>query len=142
MADGVRALSRFDDAWDTVRAIDRTDDAIDTAKAVDKAHDTAMGVVRGADGKADSVMLQGKRIDVSYLENNKGRIAQNSPIEVPKSATAKVERKNGYMQIKYEWNDGTYKYINRWHTKTPGAPTTQDSYWRVDRRIKGIGSGN
>ena len=33
MADGVRALSRFDDAWDTVRAIDRTDDAIDTAKA-------------------------------------------------------------------------------------------------------------
>jgi len=130
-------ISRADDVSDLGRAaVKYGDELADTAHAASKADD-AMGVIRGADGFADSVVIQGKRIDVNYLENNKARIAQSSPIDVPKDATAKVQRKNGYLQVKYEWSDGTYKYQSRWHTRNPGAPTAKESYWVTERRIPG-----
>ncbi|WP_260632318.1 hypothetical protein [Bacillus bingmayongensis] len=65
--------------------------------------------------------------------------AKKSPIEIPGTAKTKAQSKNGYEQISYKWNDGTYKYEVRWHTRTPGAPVEQGNTWVVQRTIPGNG---
>lgn len=52
--------------------------------------------------------------------------SKRAPIEIPESAKIKAQSKTGYEQISYKWNDGTYKYEVRWHTRTPGAPETKE----------------
>ena len=47
--------------------------------------------------------------------------------------------KNGYNQITYRWNDSTYKYEVRWHTKTPNALVGQGNTWVVERTLPGSG---
>lgn len=43
---------------------------------------------------------------------------------------------DGYEQISYKWNDGTYKYEVRWHTRTSGgAPEGQGNTWVIQRTI-------
>ena len=44
---------------------------------------------------------------------------------------------DGYEQISYKWNDGTYKYEVRWHTRTSGAPEGQGNTWVIQRTIPG-----
>ena len=46
---------------------------------------------------------------------------------------------DGYEQITYKWNDGTYKYEVRWHTRTSGAPVDQGNTWVIQRTIPGNG---
>ncbi|WP_243521865.1 WXG100 family type VII secretion target [Bacillus pseudomycoides] len=65
--------------------------------------------------------------------------AKKSPIEIPETAKTKAQSKNGYEQISYKWNDGTYKYEVRWHTRTPGAPVEQGNTWVIQRTIPGNG---
>ncbi|WP_312071750.1 hypothetical protein [Anaerotignum propionicum] len=62
---------------------------------------------------------------------------KKSPIEIPKGASYKAQSKTGYEQISYKWNDGTYKYESRWHTRTPGAPETQGNTWVIQRTKPG-----
>lgn len=68
-------------------------------------------------------------------------LPKTSPISIPHSATYKEQQKQGYNQVKYEWNHGKYNYTSRWHTKTPNAPDTQGNSWVVERKIPGIGHG-
>ncbi len=42
---------------------------------------------------------------------------------------------DGYEQISYKWNDGTYKYEVRWHTRTSVAPEVQGNTWVIQRTI-------
>ncbi|WP_339847668.1 WXG100 family type VII secretion target [Paenibacillus sp. FSL W7-1088] len=68
------------------------------------------------------------------------RYAQTAPIEIPESANMKAKSMNdGYEQITYKWNDGTYKYEVRWHTRTSGAPIDQGNTWVIQRTIPGSG---
>ena len=63
-----------------------------------------------------------------------------SPIEIPDNASYKAKSmKDGYEQITYKWNDGTYKYETRWHTRTSGAPIDQGNTWVVQRTKPGSG---
>ncbi|CAI8959740.1 conserved hypothetical protein [Brevibacillus sp. IT-7CA2] len=65
---------------------------------------------------------------------------KNAPIEIPENANMKAKSMNdGYEQIIYKWNDGTYKYEVRWHTRTSGAPVDQGNTWVIQRTIPGIG---
>ena len=71
------------------------------------------------------------------------KIAQDfqtrAPIEIPDVATVKASSKVGYEQITYKWNDGTYKYEVRWHTRTADAPLDQGNTWVIERTIPGNG---
>nr|WP_241970776.1 DUF4280 domain-containing protein [Brevibacillus sp. Leaf182] len=65
---------------------------------------------------------------------------KNAPIEIPENANMKAKSMNdGYEQITYKWNDGTYKYEVRWHTRTSGAPVEQGNTWVIQRTIPGSG---
>lgn len=64
---------------------------------------------------------------------------KKSPIEIPEGASYKAQSKTGFEQISYKWNDGTYKYESRWHTRTPGAPETQGNTWVIQRTKPGSG---
>lgn len=51
---------------------------------------------------------------------------KRAPVEIPDTATYKAKSMaDGYEQISFKWNDGTYKYEVRWHTRTSGAPIDQ-----------------
>jgi hypothetical protein len=62
-----------------------------------------------------------------------------APIEIPEAAKIKTQSKVGYEQISYKWNDGTYKYEARWHTRTPEAPIEQGNTWVIQRTRPGSG---
>lgn len=78
------------------------------------------------------------KIHQEYLRNE---LPKSAPLKVPVSATIKEEQKDGYNQVKYSWQRGEYKYLSRWHTRTPNAPKNQGDSWVVERRKPGIGSG-
>lgn len=66
--------------------------------------------------------------------------SRRAPIEVPENAHMKAKSMaGGYEQITYKWNDGTYKYEVRWHTRTSGAPADQGNTWVIQRTIPGSG---
>ena len=68
------------------------------------------------------------------------RYRKNAPIEIPDTAKYKAKSMaDGYEQISYKWNDGTYKYEVRWHTRTSGAPEGQGNTWVIQRTIPGNG---
>lgn len=61
---------------------------------------------------------------------------QKAAIEIPDTAKYKAKSMaDGYEQISYKWNDGTYKYEVRWHTRTSGAPEGQGNTWVIQRTI-------
>ena len=66
---------------------------------------------------------------------------KDSPVEIPENARIKAELKNsGSDQFQYKWNDGTYKWDVRWHTRTPNAPPNQETTWVVMRETSGQGA--
>ena len=68
------------------------------------------------------------------------RYRKKVPIEIPDTAKYKAKSMaDGYEQISYKWNDGTYKYEVRWHTRTSGAPEGQGNTWVIQRTIPGNG---
>lgn len=96
------------------------------------------------DSKNVSTEGAGKNIKFSELTDDEiANIAKEyqkkSPIEIPEGASYKAQSKTGFEQISYKWNDGTYKYESRWHTRTPGAPETQGNTWVIQRTKPGSG---
>ena len=68
------------------------------------------------------------------------RYRKKAPIEIHDTAKYKAKSMaDGYEQISYKWNDGTYKYEVRWHTRTSGAPEGQGNTWVIQRTIPGNG---
>lgn len=102
--------------------------------------DTAK-LAKMADKAVDASKVADKATDIGKLSKQTSTIAKRSPIKVPKKATAQVQAKNGYSQIKYTWESGNYKYTSRWHTRTPNAPKNQGISWVVERKSTGIGYG-
>ena len=68
-------------------------------------------------------------------------LPKSSPMQIPKNATVTEQQKQGYQQVKYQWRKGDYKYVNRWHQRTPNAPANQGNSWVIERIRPGIGSG-
>ena len=102
--------------------------------------DTAK-LAKMADKAVDAAKIADKATDIEKLSKQTSTIAKRSPIKVPKKATAQVQAKNGYSQIKYTWESGNYKYTSRWHTHTPNAPKNQGTSWVVERKSSGVGYG-
>ncbi|AUX26718.1 uncharacterized protein SOCEGT47_072880 [Sorangium cellulosum] len=67
--------------------------------------------------------------------------ARNSPVPIPDNAAINAQAKGGYLQIRYTWSDGTYRFESRWHTRTPGAPAGQGNTWVVTRTTPGTPTG-
>ena len=102
--------------------------------------DTAK-IAKKVDKAVDAMKVADNATDIGKLSKKTNTIAKRSPIKVPKKATAQVQAKNGYSQIKYTWESGNYKYTSRWHTRTPNAPKNQGTSWVVERKIPGVGYG-
>ena len=79
-----------------------------------------------------------ERLRQHYL---KAELPKTSPINVPESAVVKEEQKQGYKQVKYSWEKDGYRYLSRWHSRTPNAPENQGDSWVVERKTPGIGYG-
>lgn len=62
-------------------------------------------------------------------------------MHIPKNASVTEQQKQGYQQVKYQWKRGEYKYVNRWHQRTPNAPAKQGNTWVIERIRPGIGHG-
>lgn len=73
-----------------------------------------------------------------FLENV---LPKSSPIPIPDDAQITFQEKKEYTQVKYRWTHGEYKYLSRWHTRTPNAPPDQGNSWVVERHLPGIGAG-
>lgn len=113
-------------------------------------HESDSGQAHGTNGSPQMTLEQLEyRAKVAVLEARaKARedhlrieLPKTSPLKIPSSATIKEEQKQGYNQVKYSWQRGEYKYLCRWHTRTPNAPKNQGNSWVVERKIPGIGSG-
>ncbi len=73
-----------------------------------------------------------------YLRNE---LIKSSPLQIPKTAEIKDQKKEGYDQVKYVWKKGAFTYTARWHTRTPNAPVNQGTTWVVERKRAGSGTG-
>lgn len=101
---------------------------------------SSSGLTNGTPGTQQS-MEQTELKSIVESNENTAALRGRSPITIPPSATEKVEKKNGYDQVKYTWNRGEYTYTSRWHTRTPNAPKEQGNSWVVERKKSGVGHG-
>ena len=86
-------------------------------------------------------LIQGGTSTLNDWINKIPELAKQAPIEIPSSATVKVQAKNGYDQISFKWTENGQNYEVRWHTKTPGAPEGQGNTWVVSRVTPGTPTG-
>ncbi|GLB24317.1 hypothetical protein LXJ15735_05580 [Lacrimispora xylanolytica] len=125
--------------------ITKTEDVLTANKGVNEVVEE--GIKKGSSnaGKTgEAIEGAGKNFKFSELTDDEiANIAKEyqkkSPIEIPEGASYKAQSKTGFEQISYKWNDGTYKYESRWHTRTPGAPETQGNTWVIQRTKPGSG---
>lgn len=102
-------------------------------------------IANGAEDAGDSA--KGVSNDIKFSDMSESEIAKiveeykhKSPIEIPDNVNYKAKSmSDGYEQISYKWNDGTYKYEARWHTRTSGAPEGQGNTWVIQRTVPGNG---
>lgn len=111
-------------------------DAFGAVPFIGEIADTAR-LARTANKAADAVRLA----DKSGIAKRFASVGKSSPLKIPKRATAVLENKKGYTQIKYTWETGKFKYTSRWHTRTPNAPKNQGNTWVVERKVSGVGHG-
>ena len=125
-----------------------TEGAGNLAEDVGKTGKGLEGAAKGAESAAEDVgkVVESDKIfkfsDMTESEIVKivERYRKKAPIEIPDTAKYKAKSMaDGYEQISYKWNDGTYKYEVRWHTRTSGAPEGQGNTWVIQRTIPGNG---
>lgn len=78
------------------------------------------------------------KIMEDYIKNI---LPSTSPLVIPSSAKITIQDKDSYIQVKYQWTRIEYKYLSRWHTRTPNAPIDEGDSWCVERQLPGIGAG-
>lgn len=70
------------------------------------------------------------------------KLRSRSPWPIPDQTKTKVERKpEGYLQVKFSWFKGVWRYEARYHEKTPKAKLITYPSWRLDRIRPGKGYG-
>ena len=131
------------------KGLDKIKNVAKTGKTADNVADIAEGVAKGAGNAAEDagkvVERGGKTFKFSDMTESEivkivERYRKKAPIEIPDTAKYKAKSMaDGYEQISYKWNDGTYKYEVRWHTRTSGAPEGQGNTWVIQRTIPGNG---
>ncbi|GKU77601.1 pre-toxin TG domain-containing protein [Paenibacillus sp. L3-i20] len=108
-------------------------DEFDDTDIYDGARDSRIDGAGGANKKFSEISAEEQLAIAKHY-------AQRAPIEIPENANMKAKSMNaGYEQITYTWNDGSYKYEVRWHTRTPGAPIDQGNTWVIQRKVPGNG---
>ena len=119
--------------------------AEDAGKAGKGLEGAAKGAESAAEDAGKVVESGGKTFKFSDMTESEivkivERYRKKAPIEIPDTAKYKAKSMaDGYEQISYKWNDGTYKYEVRWHTRTSGAPEGQGNTWVIQRTIPGNG---
>lgn len=140
---GTGHLDDADDILSAAKGLDGTgsvgtDTLIEGSKSVKGIENVRVTEDILSDIKSESVKLH----ELNSAEQMK--IAQElkagSPIPIPDDVVP-IIKYNGYDQVTYKWNDGTYSYEVRWHTSTPNAPEGTPPNWRVDRKIPGTAGG-
>lgn len=63
------------------------------------------------------------------------------PWPIPATAIMTHENKHGYRQVKYTWTAKGWRYVARWHEKTPLATLIDYPSWRLERIRPGKGFG-
>ena len=131
------------------KGLDKIKNVAKTGKTADNVADIAEGAAKGAGNAAEDagkvVESGGKTFKFSDMTESEivkivERYRKKAPIEIPDTAKYKAKSMaDGYEQISYKWNDGTYKYEVRWHTRTSGAPEGQGNTWVIQRTIPGNG---
>ena len=66
-------------------------------------------------------------------------LRDSSPLRIPHNASVQEQQKQGYQQVKYQWDRGSYRYTSRWHQRTPNAPASQENSWVTERVRPGKG---
>ena len=115
------------------------DEAGEVSKYADELDDAGKGG-KGGNDKGGSIKKSGSTTLNDWV-NRIPELSQQAPIEIPSSATVKVQAKNGYDQISFKWSENGQNYEVRWHTKTPGAPEGQGNTWVVSRVTPGTPTG-
>ena len=86
----------------------------------------------------NNILVHNKETITKDNTMNVHNIIETSPVEIPENARIVARKmKQGYFQVRFRWNDGTYRWEARWHTRTPGAPLTQRNTWVIKREIIG-----
>ncbi len=114
-------------------------------------HEQNSGYAHGTSGSPQQSLEQEiygmtvREIEASVEEEEEvyivNELPKKAPVDIPLNASIKKEDKVGYVQVKYQWTSGEYKYTARWHTRTPNAPVDQTESWVIERRVPGIGYG-
>jgi hypothetical protein len=97
-----------------------------------------------ATGKLVAVSQTGSwsRVPRSYSFNGYTFDKNSCPVHIPTKAKVDDQLKPaGYTQVRFRWNSRGFKYEARWHTRTPGAPSTQANTWVVTRTTPGNSQG-
>ena len=116
LAKGLGQLSKLS------KVLNVTEDVADYAKMVDE-------------------LVEGGTSTLNDWGNKIPELSKQAPIEIPSSATVKIQIKNGYEQISFRWAENGQNYEVRWHTKTPSAPEGQGNTWVVSRVTLGTPTG-
>ena len=97
--------------------------------------DQNLTVTKSAENETMIAEIALKGYDLRTLRNS-------SPLRIPRSASIQEQQKQGYQQVKYQWQRGAYRYTSRWHQRTPNAPASQGNSWVIERVRPGKGYGS
>ena len=125
-----------------INLMDETGDMLQDAVRVGEKAGDGGEALKGVSGALEGGSKTFKFSDMTESEITKivEEYRKKAPIEIPDTARYKAKSMvDGYEQISYKWNDGTYKYEVRWHTRTSGAPEGQGNTWVIQRTIPGNG---
>ncbi|MBD7912080.1 hypothetical protein [Clostridium cibarium] len=109
--------------------LERKPVVFDSSKIIDR--------ILGGEKVEDVIKFKFSEMLEEEIQEVVKKCRERSPIDIPDDAKAKAQSKVGFEQISYKWNDGTYKYEARWHTRTPGAPIAQGNTWVIQRTKPG-----
>ena len=104
-------------------------------------HDSAAVMKKAEEPDLPVGVGKGSTSTLNEWVNRIPELSKQAPIEIPSSASVKVQAKNGYDQISFKWTENGQNYEVRWHTKTPGAPKGQGNTWVVSRVTPGTPTG-
>lgn len=96
--------------------------------------DQALSAQKANQNEAQAAQNASKAYDLRTLSTS-------SPMHIPKNANIIEQQKEGYQQVKYQWKRGEYKYVGRWHQRTPNAPATRGNSWVIERIKPGVARG-
>lgn len=102
------------------------------------------GLTKGSKSYSIAASIKDSKLVFSQIicaPTNIQKMAKRSPMNIPSTALYKVQSKDGYKQVKFNYEKGNTKYEIRWHEKTKDSPKYMQESWQVEKTVKGKGYG-